>query len=179
MVFFSQNRLKELFGVDWMISYLDSLQPLLHFFADYAVFILVAYLLILMMTNRSSFSLVPLAFLLISITIFREVTYFERPFVALSFQPLVEQDPSSSFPSMHAALSFALVACIHRFKPAVTPFTAVLATLIIASRVMSGLHYPIDVMFGALYGLVIVSFSSLFHSRFLVKTGRRKNRGRS
>ncbi|WP_440997806.1 phosphatase PAP2 family protein [Arhodomonas sp. SL1] len=60
-----------------------------------------------------------------------------------------------SFPSGHTlhAVCFTAIACAH--YPALTPWLLPAVVLIAASRVVLGLHYPTDVIAGALLGAVL------------------------
>ena len=92
------------------------------------------------------------------------LTERQRPFVksddiVLGTAPLDQY----SFPSGHTlhAVSFSLIA-IHYF-PSLVWLLAPLAFLIAMSRVVLGLHYPTDVLAGALIGLgLAVGFVSIF-----------------
>ena len=70
-------------------------------------------------------------------------------------EPLVELPSTSSFPSGHATVSFAcatvLALAVPRFR---APLFA-LAALIAFSRVYVGVHYPFDVLAGAVLGLLL------------------------
>jgi undecaprenyl-diphosphatase len=73
-------------------------------------------------------------------------------------QPLMHIPHTNSFPSGHAAVSFACAATAARFAPRrVVPLLYVLAALIAWSRVYVGAHYPLDVLVGALIGLGIAT----------------------
>jgi membrane-associated phospholipid phosphatase len=62
---------------------------------------------------------------------------------------------SSSFPSGHAAAAFAFATGVGRSMPhAAAPLRA-LAALVAYSRVHTGVHYPADVIVGALAGASI------------------------
>jgi membrane-associated phospholipid phosphatase len=65
-------------------------------------------------------------------------------------EPLVRTAGRHSFPSSHAASSAAAALAFHRLLP-VGP-TALLASAICASRLCVGVHYPSDVLAGALLG---------------------------
>jgi undecaprenyl-diphosphatase len=70
--------------------------------------------------------------------------------------PLVHVPHTASFPSGHAATSFACAATLARYAPRrVAVVLYVLAALIAYSRVYVGVHYPLDVIGGALLGLLI------------------------
>ena len=57
-----------------------------------------------------------------------------------------------SFPSGHTAASFALAVVLSLYFPGAAPVFLALAALVGISRVYLGLHYPLDVLFGALLG---------------------------
>jgi undecaprenyl-diphosphatase len=73
-------------------------------------------------------------------------------------RPLVFLPHTHSFPSGHAAASFACAATLARFTSrGVAIALFVLAALIAWSRVYVGVHYPLDVLVGALIGLAIAT----------------------
>jgi undecaprenyl-diphosphatase len=93
-----------------------------------------------------------------------------RPFVTTVSSRVVGhyRPPTYSFPSGHAALSFAgatiLVFGVPRWKAS----WLALASLIAFSRVYIGVHYPLDVTCGALLGVaigVLVSGGRAWYSR--------------
>jgi undecaprenyl-diphosphatase len=61
---------------------------------------------------------------------------------------------SRSFPSGHAATSFACATVLSALVPRAAPFLFVLAGAIAYSRLYVGVHWPLDVIAGALIGLV-------------------------
>jgi undecaprenyl-diphosphatase len=72
--------------------------------------------------------------------------------------PTVILDPmptTSSFPSGHTSTSFACAYVISRLAPRLTIPVFVLAALIGFSRVYVGVHYPLDVVAGAIFGLIV------------------------
>jgi undecaprenyl-diphosphatase len=72
--------------------------------------------------------------------------------------PLVREPTTNSFPSGHAATSFACAATLAPFAPRhARPVLYLLAAAIAYSRVYVGVHYPLDVLGGAALGLLIAT----------------------
>ncbi len=86
-----------------------------------------------------------------------------RPFVEPSFTPLIQHAASSSFPSGHAALYFALSAVVFAYHKKIGILFFVVSFAIGLARIFAGLHWPSDIIGGALIGIVsgfaVVEFS--------------------
>ena len=79
-----------------------------------------------------------------------------RPQVASSEpEPLVDLPSSDSFPSGHATIGFACATVLALAVPRLRVPLYVLAALIAFSRVYVGVHYPFDVLAGAVLGLLL------------------------
>ncbi|WP_456454283.1 phosphatase PAP2 family protein [Methanopyrus sp.] len=80
-----------------------------------------------------------------------------RPFVLHVVSPLTNPDePYGGFPSGHTSRSFALAAAYHlERRDALTAILWTWATLVGCSRVVLGVHWPHDVIGGALIGIMI------------------------
>ena len=68
-------------------------------------------------------------------------------------KPLVTAPHDHSFPSGHAATSFAAAAILTAARPRYGPVWFLLALAIGFSRVYVGVHYPLDIVAGALLGI--------------------------
>ena len=80
----------------------------------------------------------------------------DRPFIANPAQdPLVGTPLDLSFPSGHAATSFAGAMVLALAVPRLAVPFSVLAVLIAWSRVYVGVHYPLDILAGALLGAAV------------------------
>jgi undecaprenyl-diphosphatase len=69
--------------------------------------------------------------------------------------PLVRTPHDGSFPSGHAATSFAAATIMSFAFPRLAPFLFVLAALVAWSRVYVGVHYPLDILGGAVLGILV------------------------
>jgi undecaprenyl-diphosphatase len=68
---------------------------------------------------------------------------------------LVSEPHTHSFPSGHAASSFACAIVLASYAPRLRVLLWVLAALIAFSRVYVGVHYPLDVLAGAIIGILL------------------------
>jgi undecaprenyl-diphosphatase len=69
--------------------------------------------------------------------------------------PLVRTPHDGSFPSGHAATSFAAATILSFAFPPFAPLLFALAAAVAWSRVYVGVHYPLDILGGALLGVLI------------------------
>lgn len=75
---------------------------------------------------------------------------------------LVEMPGSRSFPSGHTAAAFAFATGAGRELPAAAPPLAGLAALVGYSRIHTGVHYPVDVIAGALCGVALAEATGVW-----------------
>jgi undecaprenyl-diphosphatase len=80
----------------------------------------------------------------------------DRPFVVEPEpDPLVREPVTHSFPSGHATVSFACAVVLAAAIPRLAVPLYVLAAAIAWSRVVTGVHYPLDVLAGAVLGIAV------------------------
>jgi undecaprenyl-diphosphatase len=78
--------------------------------------------------------------------------YHPRPFEVYGFVPLFSE-VGSSFPSGHAAWFFALAMVVWYLDRKWGVWYFVFATLISVARIYAGVHWPLDVIAGAIIGV--------------------------
>ena len=84
----------------------------------------------------------------------------DRPRPSTTFaepHPLVRAPEDPSFPSGHSSTSFACAVVLARALPQFAVPLLVLAAAIAASRVYVGVHYPLDVLGGAVLGVALAT----------------------
>jgi undecaprenyl-diphosphatase len=112
----------------------------------------------------------------------KDITDRTRPFVAHpQIDPLYVVH-SSSFPAGHAATAFAGATLLSYVAPKAMPGFFALAVLIACSRVYVGVHYPSDVIAGAIVGAAVGAVAIgvvAVARRRSAKIGRARPRGRS
>ena len=108
------------------------------------------------------------------------LAYFRlRPFVDHEVNLLFYHPTDSSFPSNPATVGFSVAAAIWLYNRRLGALLLVLATLFGLSRIYCGVHYPLDVIAGALLG-ALSAYVVVRKGRFIdplisliVRTGRR------
>lgn len=109
-----------------------------------------------------------LCFLVNNIAI-KNIVNRARPYETLEgLRVLVSLPGDSSFPSGHSCASFAGAYAVTRcFKKG--GWIYILAALIALSRIYVGVHYPTDVLAGAIVGTVVAAFAYWFRERYIHK----------
>lgn len=168
MNLFIFNLIHGLAGKFWLLDYFGI------FLADYFGYLLILIAGILILKEKGwqgkiyFFSLISLSIILSRGIIAEIIKFFypvSRPFSALNFEPLVNHSNAyNSFPSGHATFYFALAFAIFWFfykrgEPAGIKlgWQFLVGTLFISvARVFSGVHWPLDILAGALIGIASV-----------------------
>ena len=148
-------------------GFLNSLMPALTDFGSFVAWGILCGLIYLFGGNRSrKIAILGLAALILGnvvVYVLKYVVAEPRPFLVLgNVHQLVSESEVYSFPSGHSASSFAVATVLglkyslnfknKRFR-LIYPLIA-FAALIGFSRVYIGVHYPLDVLFGALIGVL-------------------------
>jgi undecaprenyl-diphosphatase len=94
---------------------------------------------------------------------------FSRPFVYFNLEPLVYA-VGPAFPSGHATFFFALAAMIFTFNRKWGALLLVVAFLNGICRVAARVHWPLDVMGGAFFGILSAIFVFILLTPLFLKT---------
>lgn len=89
-----------------------------------------------------------------------------RPFVENNVNLLITHEASPSFPSGHAAFYFALAAAVFFHDKKIGLWFFLAAFLVSLARVFVGVHWPSDILAGAIVGIFSGWLVTLFSQRF-------------
>lgn len=107
---------------------------------------------------------VPRFFFYLAAAVATELVYYglkymvarPRPFETMEQVRVIFEHPqTASFPSGHATMAFMSAFLLHRLYGRKLTFVYLIAGLIAFSRIYIGVHYPSDVIAGAVLGLVL------------------------
>jgi len=142
------------------------------FCASFLGYILIGVLFILLIKNfKKYYKIATQAFIsgifarFIIVEIIRFIWDRPRPFISNSVNLLINHSPSASFPSGHAAFFFALSTLIYFYNKKTGILFLIASFLISISRVFCGIHWPFDILAGALVGIL----SALIIKKIFVK----------
>lgn len=102
------------------------------------------------------FFVISMAFVWFIVAMIKSVVAFPRPYQYLhGVKTLLVYGDFDSFPSLHAAFSFALAFLVLKRHRTWGIVLFAMATLVGLSRVFVGVHFPIDIIVGAFLGVLI------------------------
>lgn len=88
------------------------------------------------------------------VTLIRHYIFSPRPFLILEdMHQLVNDEFSSSFPSGHASFYFALAMAVYLYNKRAGYIYLILAGLMGIARIFVGVHWPLDILAGAVLGV--------------------------
>lgn len=100
-----------------------------------------------------SFWTAGLSFLIVSF--FRRIYNRPRPYEELDIIPLIQKDTKGkSFPSRHVFSVFVIAMCWFYYMPFVGIVLMISGCIMAYIRVIGGVHYPVDVIAGAIVGIL-------------------------
>jgi len=99
-------------------------------------------------------------------TLIRLYLHRPRPFITLPIHPLVTET-SWSFPSGHATFFFGMAMAVYLYNKQWGKWLFLAATLISLCRVIAGVHYPSDIVAGALIGCLVAYIVDVCVRRFI------------
>lgn len=90
------------------------------------------------------------------------IIYDPRPFVVDHVKPLIPHAADNGFPSDHTLVSALAAFLIFVFNRKVGSILLLLSVLVGASRVLAGIHHPLDIAGSIVIALASVSISLVF-----------------
>jgi len=148
------------------------------FFARYFEYILLLSLLISLVANFKKYWRMVIEALIASIFVrfilagvFYWLHFRARPFVHNSVNLLIDYDASkTSLPSGHASFYFALSTIIYAYNKRAGILFYVGSFMIVLGRVFVGIHWPSDILAGAIFGILMgLVLNKLFKKIKLLK----------
>lgn len=157
---FDQALFQVIFGLAHRSALLDFLGIFLAKYLPYALF---AVFFIWLFFERNwklrfyAFAFPALAAILargIGVELIRFLYYRPRPALVLAIDPLIATPVASSFPSGHATMFFALAAAMFFLNRWLGIWFLAAAVLVGLGRIFVGVHWPSDIIAGALLGVI-------------------------
>lgn len=144
------------------------------FFADYFLYVLVVILIVLLFWKKHRLMILSSAIsVFLSRIIIAEpikiLIHRARPYIVLdTAKKIIAGDTDfKSFPSGHAAVIFAIAMAIYFFNKKLGIWFFIGATLISVSRIFVGVHWPTDILAGALIGIISgIIIGKIFKKKF-------------
>lgn len=116
-----------------------------------------------------------IATIIITEFIIKPIFMRERPFIQNSdFVLLIKEPFGSSFPSAHTSTSFASSIPFFRINRKIGLGAVIFASLVAFSRLYLYVHFPTDVLVGAIIGIAIGFLSAIISDKIRRKTEMKK-----
>lgn len=97
-----------------------------------------------------------------AVSVFRKLYDAKRPYELYGFQPLIQKNTrGKSFPSRHVFSIFVIAVSIAQFYPDAGISLGLAGVFLAVIRVITGVHFPKDVVAGALIGILFGGVANL------------------
>ena len=104
------------------------------------------------------------------VTFIRWFYYHPRPFMVLQdINQLVDHETTSSFPSGHTSFYFALATGLYIYNKKAGRTYLILAGLMGFARIFVGVHWPLDIVAGAVLGIVVAMAGKFLYKKYSPK----------
>jgi undecaprenyl-diphosphatase len=152
---------------------------LMIFCAVYLMWVLVIVLLVLVARNYARWRDAALVAIvsagvarLVIAEIIKRAHYVARPFLTVvETHLLIAKDLESSFPSGHTIFTFALATGVYLYNKKWGGWYLLLACLVGFARIFAGIHWPSDVLVGAVLGIVTTLVGNKIYQKHKSKIG--------
>lgn len=149
------------------------LDKLFIFSADRMGYLMIAGVFLIFLKNRSKYRdmlLVSLPSAIIArygfVAIIRHFYYHPRPFMVMeNIKVLINNETEPSFPSGHAAFYFALATGVYLYNKKAGYIYLLLAGLMGFSRIFISVHWPLDILAGAVLGIGVAYLFEFFQKK--------------
>ncbi|MBU4274524.1 phosphatase PAP2 family protein [Patescibacteria group bacterium] len=129
------------------------------FFAKYFVYLMIAALFLFLLKSRKNWKIIFIALssaLTARFVITGLIRLFKprlRPFIDSNINLLIDKVNQQSFPSGHASFTFGLAMVVYLYNKKVGVLFFAGAFLVSTSRIFVGVHWPLDILAGAVVGI--------------------------
>lgn len=101
--------------------------------------------------------LIPLSTIIL-VEVIRHFVPRARPFEVHHFTPLIEHSTGKSFPSKHATSAMIIALSLYQISPLFSFIMIINALIVGLTRILSGIHFPSDVLGGYLLAILMSLF---------------------
>lgn len=122
------------------------------------VYLIYPLILIMLIMNKDrrfwKVLLIP-AICFVVVSLFRSYVNLPRPYEILNINPLISKDTKGkSFPSRHVSSIFIIAMTLYYISIPVGIVLMFMGVILAAIRVVGGVHFPKDVIIGAIFGII-------------------------